>query len=118
MIEVIGLQAVLAGLSAKGGELASGGTRDAVLAAADRLREAWVANIEAEGLVDTGRYRDSIEVIEAQQGQAQVHTDVPYAPLLEHGTSRMGPHPVAERALDEQGEDAVTKAGEALGDHL
>jgi HK97 gp10 family phage protein len=117
-IEVLGLQAVLAGLSAKGAELATDGTRDATLAAAERLHDAWVANIEAEGLVDTGRYRDSITVILGEPGQASVHTDVPYAPLLEHGTAHMGPHPVAERALEESGEAAVDAAGESIRGRL
>jgi HK97 gp10 family phage protein len=117
-IEVLGLQAALAGLSGKGAELATEGTRDATLAAAEHLRQAWVENIEAEGLVETGRYRDSIEVIPGELGQASVHTDVPYAPLLEHGTAYMAPHPVAERALDESSEEAVVAASESMGKRL
>lgn len=117
-IDVVGLAPLLASLSAKGAELSTVGQRDALQGAAEKLREAWVANIESEGLVDTGRYRDSITIIEPEPGELAVFTDVPYAPLLEHGTSHMGPHPVAERALDEDGEEAVVVAGERLGGHL
>lgn len=117
-IDVIGLQGVLTGLRAKVGELASEGTRDATLAAAEHLRQAWVANIESEGLVDTGAYRDSIAVVPGETGEVTVQTDVPYAPLLEHGTAYMAPHPVAERALDESGEEAVNAAGESMGGRL
>lgn len=117
MIEVIGLGPLLANLGRIGAELGAEGTRDAEMAAAEHLRDAWVANIESEGLVDTGRYRDSITVID-HDGHLAAYTDVPYAPLLEHGTSRMGPHPVAERALDEDAEEATAAAGEKLGDHL
>lgn len=117
-IDVVGLPAVLAGLRGKVTELATDGTRDATLAAAEHLRAAWVANVESEGLVDTGRYRDSIAVIPGEAGEASVHTDVPYAPLLEHGTAYMAPHPVAERALDEQSDEAVDMAAENMGKRL
>lgn len=117
-MRVLGLPELLSEMSALGAEITTDGTRDATLAAAEHLRDAWVANIESEGLVDTGRYRDSITVLPGELGQASVHTDVPYAPLLEHGTSRMAPHPVAERALEESGEGAVDAAGESLGKHV
>jgi HK97 gp10 family phage protein len=82
-------------------------------AAAQSVARAWVANIEADGLVLTGRYRDSITV-DASGEEATVSTDVPYAGILEYGDSRQEAHPVAQRAFDEHQGEALDTVGKAL----
>lgn len=116
-MRVLGLPELLSEIDAMAAEIETDGTHDATMAAAEHLREAWVANIEEEGLVDTGRYRDS-PTVKSEGKDAVVVSDVPYAPLLEHGTAYMAPHPVAERALDEDSGAAVDAAGESLRGRL
>lgn len=81
--------------------------------AGEKVRDAWVQGIESEGLVKTGRYRDSIQV-DVQGSDGTVGTDVPYAGILEYGDSRQAAHPVAQRALDEQGGEAIAAAADVL----
>ena len=107
--DVIGLPVLLAALDAKATEIETLGKREATLAAADKVRAEWVSNISSEGLVDTGRYRDSVGVVE-DGGAVFVTTDVPYARFLEHGTAYIAPHPVAERALEEHADEAIDAA--------
>lgn len=85
------------------------------LEAAEHMREAWVANIETEGLVDTGHYRDSVHV-EREGDVVAVLTDVDYAGVLEFGDSRIPPHPVAERAFDEHVDSALGLIGDRVGE--
>lgn len=85
--------------------------------AGEKVRDAWVQGIESEGLVKTGRYRDSIQV-DVQGGDGTVGTDVPYAGILEYGDSRQAAHPVAQRALDEQGHEAIDAAAGVIREVL
>lgn len=82
-------------------------------AAADEISQAWVQNIESDGLVLTGRYRDSISVAR-EAASAEVYTDVDYASILEYGDSRQAAHPVAQRALDEHAGEAIQGMAERL----
>jgi phage gpG-like protein len=105
VIRVLGTGEVLGRLAALAGELEVArieGLEDA----GEAVKAAWQANIEAEGLVDTGRYLDSITV-ERDGMHVKVGSDVPYGPILEYGDSRQAAHPVGERAVDEHGEDAI-----------
>lgn len=110
---MIGLPAVLANLARIGAAItiAEAEGREA---GAEVIREAWVGNIEAEGLVDTGNYRDSVHV-EREGGEVAVVTDVDYARFLEFGTSNIEAHPVAERAVEESGEKAIGIVGDHVG---
>jgi HK97 gp10 family phage protein len=112
-VTVLGLPAVLANMGriALQMELAE---REGREAAAEVIREAWVGNIESEGLVDTGAYRDSIRV-EREGDEVGVVTDVDYARYLEFGTSDTEAHHVAERAAEESGEKAIGIVGDRVG---
>lgn len=81
--------------------------------AGEKIRDAWVQGIEAEGLVKTGRYRDSIQV-DVHGADGTVGTDVPYAGILEYGDSRQAAHPVAQRALDERHGEAFAAAADVM----
>ena len=81
MITVLGLPVVLANLGRIGARIETEMEPEGLAAGAEEIRRAWVANIEAEGLVLTGRYRDSITV-EVDGDKAMVKSDVPYAPIL------------------------------------
>lgn len=107
-IEVIGLSALLAGFGRKETEITVG-MDGALEAGAEVIRAAWVNNIEADGLVLTGAYRDSVRVERSGEGEVAVRSDVPYGPILEFGDSRQAAHPVAQRAADEH-HDAVLDA--------
>lgn len=85
--------------------------------AAAVIRDAWIGNIESEGLVLTGAYRDSIHVAETGEGTAVV-SDVDYASILELGDSRQEAHPVAQRALEEHSESALDAAGHVIREVL
>lgn len=100
---------------------ADAATEIAVESGAKQIQAAWVENIETEGLVLTGRYRDSITVgmsDELEGPHGTVSTDVPYAPILEYGDSRQAGHPVAQRALDDRSEAVIAAAGETLAKAL
>jgi hypothetical protein len=108
VIRVIGTGEVLGRLAALAGELEVArieGLEDA----GEAVKAAWQANIEADNLVLTGRYLDSI-VVERDGASVKVHSDVPYGPILEYGDSRQAAHPVGERAVDEHGSDAIEAA--------
>jgi hypothetical protein len=93
-------------------EIVRGATASRTLAT--RSRTAWQRNIEADGLVLTGRYLDSITVKrdgDARQGRSPT---CPTAPILEHGDSRQAAHPVAERAFDEHKDDAIGRIAEHI----
>jgi hypothetical protein len=112
VIDVIGLASVLAGLDGAVAEI-TGGMTEAEKAAGGELARAWVENVVSEGLVDTGRYRDSIGVVE-DGGQVFVATNVPYSRFLEFGTAYIAAHPVAERALEEHADPAIDAAAASL----
>lgn len=115
-IKVLGLAPLLAELNGKLSEVEAD-TTEAEKAAAEQIRRAWVENIESAGLVDTGRYRDSIGVVE-DGGQVFVSTDVPYSRFLEYGTAYIAAHPVAERALEEDAAAAIDAAASSLRGRL
>jgi phage gpG-like protein len=111
-VTVLGLPAVLANLNRIAGQIVDA-EGDGLEDAGERIRRAWVDNIESEGLVLTGDYRDSIRV-EMDDGNAVVYTDLDYPGVLEFGDSRIPSHPVAERAFDEHGESAIGLVGNAI----
>jgi HK97 gp10 family phage protein len=112
-VTLLGLPGVLANLGRIAGqiELAMG---EGLEEAAEVIREAWVDNIESEGLVDTGYYRDSIRV-DREGNEVSVLTDVEYSRFLEFGTSDTEAHPVAERAAEESGEKAIDAVADRVG---
>jgi HK97 gp10 family phage protein len=110
---VIGLEAVLANLARKGAEIVAA-EDEALVEAGEEIRRAWVENIESEGLVLTGAYRDSVRVEVEGAHEAAVLSDVHYAGILEFGDSRQAAHPVAERAFDEHHDDAVETMGHRI----
>jgi HK97 gp10 family phage protein len=110
---VIGLEAVLANLARKGAEIEAVES-EGLAQAAEEIKRAWVANIESEGLVLTGTYRDSVHVEVEGPHEAAVLSDVHYAGILEFGDSRQAAHPVAERAFDEHHGDAVESMGHRI----
>jgi HK97 gp10 family phage protein len=112
VIEVVGLPGLLAGFAAKAAEIKAA-EQPAIAEGAELIREAWVANIESEGLVLTGAYRDSVHV-EHEGAETVVKSDVHYAAILEYGDSRQAAHPVAERALEEHQDDAIERVATHL----
>lgn len=109
---VLGLPAVLANMNRIAAQIIAA-EGDGLEKGAERIRDAWVDNIESEGLVDTGAYRDSIRV-ERDGDEVGVTTDVEYARFLEYGTSYIEAHPVGERAADEQGDNAIDDVAAAV----
>jgi phage gpG-like protein len=112
VIHVTGMESVLAGFAKDRGRDRDRRGRGA-RGGGQAIKAAWQRNIEADGLVDTGRYLDSITV-ERDGMHVKVGSDVPYGPILEYGDSRQAAHPVGERAVDEHGEDAIG----AVSSHL
>jgi phage gpG-like protein len=112
-MNLTGLDAVEAGMAAANEEIGERALPMGLHTAGERIRTAWQENIVSEGLILTGRYHDSITV-SVEENQVRVESDVPYAPILEHGDSRQAAHPVAQRALEETGEVAI----EDVADHL
>lgn len=74
-----------------------------ILREGEELAEAWRQEIQAEGLIRTGAYHDSISVRTDQAGGdtagAIVATDLGYPNVLEHGSRFIRPRPVATRAF-------------------
>jgi hypothetical protein len=109
---VVGLDELLAGFARAELEIVDG-AHEGIADAADIIAAAWVANIEADGLVLTGAYRDSVTV-DASAEEATVSSDVPYAGILEYGDSRQIGHAVAQRALDDNADSALNAVAEKL----
>jgi len=112
-VTVLGLPLVLANLNRIAVEITEVAEPAGLAAGAERIRDAWVANIESEGLVLTGHYRDSVRVV-SEESVTAVVTDVDYARFLEFGTSYIEAHPVAERAFDEHADAAL----DAIADNV
>jgi len=112
VIEVRGLAEVLAGLAARAEQVAVA-SHEGLRAGAETVREAWVANIEADDLILTGRYRDSVHV-EVDGEEVKVVSDVPYSPILEHGDSRQAGHYVATRAAEEHHDEVLDAVGKPI----
>jgi phage gpG-like protein len=110
---VLGLSETLANLARIAGELEAEEPL-ALEAGAEVVRDAWVHNIESDGLVLTGRYRDSVTVV-GDGESAGVVTDVDYAGILEFGDSRQAAHFVAQRAADEHQDEVMQRVGDRLG---
>ena len=111
-MSLTGLESVLAGMAAAEEEI-DHAAPEGMRLAGERIRTAWQDGIASEGLILTGRYHDSIAV-RVEEKEVTVGTDVPYAPILEHGDSRQAAHPVAQRALEEQGEAGIGDVAEHL----
>jgi HK97 gp10 family phage protein len=109
---ISGLPELLANLARKGAEIEAA-SAEGLIVAGEEIRHAWVENIESEGLVLTGAYRDSVRVT-ADGDEAAVVSDVHYAGILEFGDSRQAAHPVAERAFDEHHDDATDAVGHRI----
>lgn len=112
MIETVGLGTVLAGFALRQAEI-DAGMRVALEHGAEVVRDAWVSNIESDGLVLTGAYRDSVH-IERDEDEVAVKTDIDYASILEHGDSRQVGHSVAQRATDEHHDDVLERQADVL----
>lgn len=110
---VLGLGPVLANMNRIAAQIVVS-EEEGLAQGAEVIRDAWVGNIESEGLVDTGHYRDSIRV-EMDGDDAVVLTDVDYARFLEFGTSHIPAHPVAERAFDEHHDKALDVVKDRVG---
>lgn len=110
---VLGLGPLLANLSRIEGQIIAA-QGEGLEEGAEVIRAAWVHNIESEGLVDTGHYRDSVHVVR-EGAEVGVVTDVEYARFLEFGTSKMEAHPVAERAFDEHSDKALDVVKDRIG---
>lgn len=110
---VLGLTGTLAGL-ARAVEDIMASEGEALEEGALVVRDAWVANIESDGLVLTGAYRDSIRAVRGDAGEAGVVSDVEYAGILEFGDSRQVAHFPATRASEEHAEDVLDRVGEKL----
>jgi HK97 gp10 family phage protein len=109
-VSVFGLSGVLAGFSAKVAEIEAA-EREGTEAGANVIAEAWRAGIQSEGLVDTGRYLDSVTV-NRDGDHVTVSSDVPYGPILEFGDSRQAAHPVAHQASEERASEVFDVIGE------
>lgn len=74
----------------------------AFLRAGEQLANDWRSRVSSEGLVRTGKYRDSIGAIlvstEPDFVQVAARTEVFYARFLEFGTDRMRAHHPAQKA--------------------
>ncbi len=110
---VIGLPLVLAGLSRAVEDIIAS-EDEAMLEGGIAVRDAWVDNIESDGLVLTGRYRDSIRVVPGDDGEAGVVSDVEYAGILEFGTSRQAANYPATRAAEEHDDEVLSAVEEKL----
>lgn len=111
-MSVLGLAEVLGNLNRHAAELLAEQPH-ALAEGGEVVRAAWVANIEGEGLVDTGAYRDSVRV--ATDGeQAGVVTDIDYATILEFGDSRQAAHYPATRAADERHDEVLDAVADKL----
>lgn len=113
---VEGLPGLLAGF-AEAEALILAAEPEALELAGREIADAWVANIEDDDLVLTGRYRDSIAV-QVDGTEGQVYTDVPYAEILELGDSRQTGHAVAQRAMDEHAQAAFEVMGGRMSEVL
>jgi len=113
VIRLEGLGGVLESLAKHETKLAAAGAAG-VAVAAEHVRERWVTNIIDDGLVLTGRYRDSVRVVDDGL-EAQVVSEVPYAPILEFGDSRQEGHFPATKAADESHEGITDAMAETIG---
>jgi hypothetical protein len=98
-VTVLGLPELLVNLSKAEVEIVEA-SKLGLLAAAEEVRKEWVANIEANDLILTGHYRDSVKV-DTDGETIAVVSDVPYSGILEFGDSRQEAHFPATRAADE-----------------
>jgi hypothetical protein len=115
-VTVLGLNATLANLARKGAQI-EGASKVGLVEGAERVREAWVANIVADDLVLTGHYRDSVHV-ETDGEIAAAVSDVAYGGILEYGDSRQVAHFPATRAAEEHHAEVLDAVGDKVGKAL
>ena len=58
--------------------------------------------------VDTGNLRDSISHIVYTNGNAEIYTNVEYAPHVEYGTWKQRPQPFMEPAIRQETNNIIT----------
>lgn len=114
------LEAALAGLEA---DLSAGGLEGLMHDAGQVVQSKWRDNIAEAGLVETGQYLESIEVITNKKDerfiQVSVQSDarndgVPYPAILEFGDSEITATPVGMRAFDKSRRAVVKHVSEVL----
>jgi hypothetical protein len=104
-VTVLGLPSLLASLTKRYTEIEAA-SKEGLMAGAEQVKEAWVANIVADDLVLTGHYRDSVHVETDGEVTAAV-SDVAYGGVLEYGDSRQAAHFPATRAAEEHHADVL-----------
>ena len=113
MIRLEGLLGVVESLAKHEIKLEAAGAAGMAVAA-EQVKNAWVTNIIEDELVLTGRYRDSVHIVD-EGLEAHVVSEVPYAPILEFGDSRQAAHYPATRAADESHEHVIDAVAESVG---
>lgn len=83
-----------------------------------KLKNIWKKNIRIFKAIDTGEYRDSVQY-QPTRGVIgfEVGSDVPHAPFVEYGTSRMLPRP-AMRAAETQIEGEFDRIFDKIWDKI
>jgi hypothetical protein len=115
-VTVLGLPSLLASLTKRSTEITEA-SKVGLVEGAERVKEAWVANIVADDLVLTGHYRDSVHV-ETDGEIAAAVSDVAYGGILEYGDSRQVAHFPATRAAEEHHADVLDAVGDKVGKAL
>ena len=89
------------------------GKRNALTAIGATAETHTKENITADGLVDTGRLRNSISY--AVDGEAAyIGTNVEYAPYLELGTKKIAAHHYLKRAATEHKDEYKNLTAQAI----
>jgi hypothetical protein len=115
-VTVLGLPSLLASLTKRSTEITEA-SKAGLVEGAERVKEAWVANIVADDLVLTGHYRDSVHV-ETDGEIAAAVSDVAYGGILEYGDSRQVAHFPATRAAEEHHADVLDAVHDRVGKAL
>ena len=73
---------------------------DKLILAGEIVKSKTQENIVSDGLVKTGKYRDSIDYeVDNEEQKVMIGTNVEYAPFLELGTKYIQPHFCLTNAL-------------------
>lgn len=94
-IEISGKDDALKYLSSKKRKIdenADAGVNKATIYLQGKIKESIARGVNAPVTVDTGRFLNSIDIA-SKKSEGYVFTDVPYAPFLEYGTSKIAPRP-------------------------
>jgi hypothetical protein len=115
-VTVLGLPSLLASLTKREAEIEEA-SKVGLVEGAERVKEAWVANIVSDDLILTGHYRDSVHV-ETDGEIAAAVSDVAYGGILEYGDSRQVAHFPATRAAEEHHAEVLDAVGDKVGKAL